>query len=84
MVICPLVIVVVVPTSSTTFTSTGMAGGVRSMFRLNGDDGSLVLPAASVARATNWCSPSGKVVLSVTAQLPLASAVVVPTSVMPS
>ncbi len=48
-------------------------------------DGALVLPAASVAVAVKLCRPSvNVVVVCASVQLPLASAVTVPTSVLPS
>ena len=64
--------------------STGRAGGVVSIVRLKAADETLVLPAASVACAVKLCAPVAKVVVSKILQLPLASAVPVPTSVVPS
>ncbi|MNV77046.1 hypothetical protein D3C71_1704380 [compost metagenome] len=49
------------------------------------DDGALVLPAASVAVAVKLCCPLVSVVVVCgRVQLPLVSAVTVPTSVVPS
>ena len=63
----------------------GTAGGVRSTVMVVTDDGALVLPAASVAVAVKLCCPSASVVLVCgSVQFPLASAVTVPTSVVPS
>ena len=72
------------PTSSRMLVSTGSAGGVVSIVRLKLADDTLVLPAASVAWAVKLCAPVASVVLSTILQLPVPSAVPVPTSVVPS
>ena len=64
--------------------STGSAGGVVSTVRLKLVEDTLVLPAASVACAVKLCAPAVSVVLSKILQLPLPSAVPVPTRVVPS
>ncbi|SAJ29459.1 Uncharacterised protein [Enterobacter cloacae] len=89
-----LVMVTVLPASAVpvtcvplviTASPVGAAGGVRSTLIVIIGDGALVLPAASVAVAVKLCAPSVSVVLVCgSVQLPLASAVTVPTSVVPS
>ena len=80
----PLVRVVTAPTSSTTETSTGTAGGWVSTVRLKVLDGSLTLPAASVANAVKLCVALVSGVVRAIDQLPLASAVAVPSRISPS
>ena len=63
----------------------GTFGAVRSTVMVVVADGVLVLPAASVAVAVKLCVPSVSVVVVCgSVQLPFASAVTVPTSVVPS
>lgn len=62
----------------------GAVGAVRSTIIVVTTDAGLVLPAASVAVAVKLWVPCVSVVVSGNVQLPLASAVTVPTSVMPS
>ncbi len=62
----------------------GIAGAVVSIVRLNAALGVLTLPAVSVAVTVMACAPSPKPVLGVNVQLPDASAVAVPSSVVPS
>ena len=74
-----------VPASSVAGVKTGASGTEVSTVRLNGGEVTPVLPAASVAVAVKLCVPSVSVVVVCgRVQLPLASAVTVPTSVMPS
>ena len=76
--------VAALPTSSRMLVSTGSAGGVVSTVRLKLVDDTLVLPAASVACAVKLCAPAVSGGVSTMLQLPLPSAVPVPTRVVPS
>nr|WP_283399518.1 hypothetical protein [Burkholderia multivorans] len=62
----------------------GTAGAVVSTFRSNAALGTLTLPDESVAVTVKLCAPSPNALAGVKLQLPDASAVVVPISVVPS
>lgn len=62
----------------------GVPGASVSTASVNGAPGALVLPAASVTVTDSTWLPSISAVCGVNVQLPLASAVVVPRTVVPS
>ncbi|MNV17106.1 hypothetical protein D3C71_1078880 [compost metagenome] len=72
------------PTSSTTDTMVGLAGGVASTVKSKAAEGTLTLPAASVAVTVTLCAPLPSGVVGVTLQSPAALAVVSPNRVAPS
>ena len=72
------------PVSSPTLVTTRLDGAVRSTVTAKPELAGLVLPATSVALAVKVCTPSVSAPVAVSVQLPWASAVTVPTRVVPS